>query len=143
MNIDIAPLTSNRGTDANRPLLGLQILVVDDSNDYRDLLTLRLQRLGAEITPVDSGFAALEEVQKKPFDVILMDIQMPKMDGLRTIRRIRELGYKSPIITVTALKDILKLSPSETRDIAAHAGKPTDVPDLVETILGVLAIRDI
>ena len=138
MNLEITPHAVSK-----LPLRGLSILVVDDSSDYRDLLTLRLQRVGASITPVDSGFAALEEIQKNDFDVILMDIQMPKMDGLRTIRRMREQGIKTPIITVTALKDILKLSVTETKDIAAHAGKPTDVPDLVETIIGVLAIRDL
>lgn len=127
----------------NEPLKGLKLLIVDDSNDYRDMLALRLRRFGADILTADSGFRALELIKTETLDVILMDIQMPQLDGLRTIKLIREGGVKTPIITVTALKDILKLTPDDTREIAAHAGKPTDIPDLVETIQGVLAIRDL
>lgn len=135
MNLEITPSASQKDL-----LRGLSILVVDDSSDYRDLLTLRLRKVGASVKSVDSGFAALEEIKAASYDVILMDIQMPKMDGLRTIRRMRESGTKTPIITVTALKDILALSPAETRDIAAHAGKPNELSDLVETIRSVLDI---
>ncbi len=134
-------VTTPTNSVQSEPLRGKRILIVDDSNDYREMLALRLKRLGAHVVSADSGFKALELVQVEDLDVILMDIQMPKMDGLRTIRLIREAGINLPIITVTALKDILKLSPVETRDIAAHAGKPTDIPDLVETIIGVLEIR--
>lgn len=137
MDMHIEPVRSIHA----EPLRGKRILIVDDSNDYREMLALRLKRLGAHIVTADSGFKALDLVQIEVLDVVLMDIQMPKMDGLRTIRLMREAGINLPIITVTALKDILKLSPNETRDIAAHAGKPTDIPDLVETIIGVLAIR--
>jgi CheY-like chemotaxis protein len=124
-------------------LKGLAILLVDDSPDYTKMMELRLKKYGAEIEVVNSGFKALDLVRARNFDVILMDIQMPGMDGLKTIKAMREHGVRCPIITVTALKDIVKLSPAQTADIAAHAGKPTDVPDLVETILGVIAIRDL
>ena len=126
-----------------KQLKGLSILLVDDSPDYTNMMSLRLKNYGAEVEVVNSGLQALEVVRSRPFDVILMDIQMPGMDGLKTIRAMREHGVLFPIITVTALKDIVKLSPAQTADIAAHAGKPTDVPDLVETILGVLAIREL
>jgi CheY-like chemotaxis protein len=102
----------------------------------------RLARL-YEYDVVHSGFAALELITQKRFDVVLMDIQMPGMDGLKTIKEIRTLGVRCPIITVTALKDIVELSPKQTAEIAAHAGKPTDIPDLIATIQGVIAIRDL
>ena len=134
----VRPHTTNRA-----PLKNLAILLVDDSIDYTNMMSLRLQKFGANIDVVNDPFEALTQAQSKPYDIILMDIQMPGMDGLKTIREMRIKGVSTPVITVTALKDILKLSPKQTAEIAAHAGKPTDVPDLVETILGVIAIRDL
>jgi CheY-like chemotaxis protein len=128
---------------ASEPLKGLSILLVDDSPDYTNMMSLRLRKFGALIDVVHSGFAALELITQKRFDVVLMDIQMPGMDGLKTIKEIRTLGVRCPIITVTALKDIVELSPKQTAEIAAHAGKPTDIPDLIATIQGVIAICDL
>ena len=96
-------------------LNGMSILLVDDSPDYTNMMSLRLKKYGALVEVVDSGFKALEIVKSRPFDIVLMDIQMPGMDGLKTIRIMRELGLKFPIITVTALKDIVLLSPAQTR----------------------------
>ena len=132
-----------RPPSQTEPLKGLSLLLVDDSPDYTNMMSLRLKRFGACIDVVNDGFKALDQVQQKCYDAVLMDIQMPGMDGLKTIQAMRALGVSSPIITVTALKDIVKLSPKQTAEIAAHAGKPTDIPDLVETILGVIAIRDL
>jgi CheY-like chemotaxis protein len=90
-------------------LKGLSILLVDDSPDYTNMMSLRLKKFGADVQVVNSGFKALEIVRGSQFDLVLMDIQMPGMDGLKTIRKMRDMGLKFPIITVTALKDIVKL----------------------------------
>lgn len=124
------------------PLRGLAILVVDDSADFTAMMAVRLRKLGGQIEIADSGFKALESVKRSKFDIILMDIQMPGLDGLKTIKMMRDLGVNTPVITLTALKDIVKLSRQQTAEIAAHAGKPPNIPDLVETIKGVIAIRD-
>lgn|GEM_PF-4825085 len=138
MELDLRPRAAHKES-----LKGLSLLLVDDSPDYTNMMALRLKKFGAHVDVVNDGFKALDQIQQARYDAILMDIQMPGMDGLKTIQAIRTLGVKTPIVTVTALKDIVKLSPKQTKEIAAHAGKPTDIPDLVETILGVLAIRDL
>jgi CheY-like chemotaxis protein len=138
VELDLRPRAAHKES-----LKGLSLLLVDDSPDYTNMMALRLKKFGAHVDVVNDGFKALDQIQQARYDAILMDIQMPGMDGLKTIQAIRSLGVKTPIVTVTALKDIVKLSPKQTKEIAAHAGKPTDIPDLVETILGVLAIRDL
>ncbi len=91
-----------------------RILLVEDGLDNQRLLALILRKAGMQVTVVNNGKEALEKVadqQKKcfadgvhtsPFDVILMDMQMPEMDGYEATWRLREMGYTAPIIALTA-----------------------------------------
>lgn len=82
---------------------GKSILVVEDNPASRRLCTLQLERLGFKTTAVDSGEKALEQCRKETFNVILMDVQMPGMDGLETTRALRTSeGLQTPIIALTA-----------------------------------------
>jgi PAS domain S-box-containing protein len=96
------------------PQLSGRILLVEDGLDNQRLLALILRKAGAKVTIVNNGKEALEKVtaeQKKyladglqtsPFDIILMDMQMPEMDGYEATWRLREMGYTAPIIALTA-----------------------------------------
>lgn len=78
------------------------VLVVDD-NSINQLITKKIiEKNNFKCTIVDSGLAAIEIVEKKLFDVILMDINMPLMNGFETTRRIRKKGVNTPIIALTA-----------------------------------------
>lgn len=79
-----------------------EVLVVDD-NSINQLITKKIiEKHNYKCTVVDSGLAALEILDTLQFDVILMDINMPVMNGFETTRRIREKGITTPIIALTA-----------------------------------------
>lgn len=89
-------------TDDTAILAGKKILAVDDSPDNLTLISMFLRDSGAELSYADSGNKAIGEVQKNDFDIILMDVQMPGMDGHQATEEIRRLGFTKPIIALTA-----------------------------------------
>jgi signal transduction histidine kinase/DNA-binding response OmpR family regulator len=79
-----------------------RVLVVDDGELNREVLRHLLEQRGHVATLVKSGREALEALARETFDVVLMDVQMPEMDGVETTRLIRERGFKVPVVAVTA-----------------------------------------
>ena len=93
--------------DANRvfspnDLSGKKILVVDDAHDNLQLVSYYLANTKAELDFAADGLLAVEKVKNSSFDLILMDIQMPNLDGYEATKKIRAFGCKTPIIALTA-----------------------------------------
>ncbi len=87
------------------PFSGLPILVVDDNEDNRDMLSRRLNRRGYQSIVMDSGEAALDYIQNHDnVALVLLDIMMPGIDGIETLRRIRQTYSRNqmPVLMVTA-----------------------------------------
>lgn len=80
----------------------LSILLVDDNHINQRLGALMLRRLGCRVTCVGDGRAAVARAADESYDLVLMDLRMPHMDGLETARRIRDGGSRMPIVAVTA-----------------------------------------
>ena len=118
-----------------------KILIVEDNEDNRDMLSRRLQRKGHMIVHAADGQEAVEMVARARPDLILMDVGLPVMDGLEATRRIRACAetQTTPIIAVTAH------AMSDDRDKALRAGcddyhaKPIALPRLVAQMDTLLA----
>lgn len=105
-------MTSTKHPDSpNAPELpsrrGQRLLVVDDERTNREILTRMLTRGGYEAVSVGSATEALEQISAERFDLVLLDVVMPEMDGMECLRRIREIYpvHELPVIMVTAEVD--------------------------------------
>jgi two-component system CheB/CheR fusion protein len=97
-----APASAN---DDALPLRNLHVLTVDDREEFCYLVSRYLQDAGGRATAVYDGQSAIEALEKAksdPFHAVIMDIQMPGMDGYETTRRLRAKGFQTPIIALTA-----------------------------------------
>ena len=85
-------------------LNGARILLVEDGETNRKFISLVLERVGACVTTAENGKVGLDaiEFQKQPYDIVLMDMQMPVMDGYTAARKLKEMNYPSPIVALTA-----------------------------------------
>ena len=111
-----------------------KILVIDDSEDNRFLITSILQTIGAETFEAENGETGSAMALNNEYDVILMDLQMPVMDGREATTALRKHGLKTPIIALTAhaLKDERNKALSE--GFNEYLTKPINREMLVSTI---------
>jgi signal transduction histidine kinase len=115
----------------NKVKLSARVLLADDSPDNQSLVAYVLRASGAEVMVTDNGAAAVElamasRVDGHPFDVILMDMQMPILDGYEATRRLRDRGYTGPIIALTAHAMPDALERCRAVGCNAYVSKPID-----------------
>ena len=79
----------------------IHLLLVDDENDFLTAYSRRFIRRNADIDIASSGAEALEKVREKQFDVVVLDVMMPGMSGIETLRRIKALDPSLPVIILT------------------------------------------
>ncbi len=125
--------------------LACRVLLAEDGPDNQRLLTYILQKAGMEVTVVENGLhaveAALGSVHQRrrgdppqAFDVILMDMQMPEMDGYTATTTLREQGYTGPIIALTAHAMVSDRAKCRAAGCDDFASKPVDRLALIELV---------
>lgn len=128
---------------ANQRLAGIRVLLVEDGPDNQALMTHFLSASGACVEGAVNGAEAIEKAQVGSFDIILMDIQMPVLDGYEATRRLRAKGYKSPIVALTAHA----MQGERERCLAAgcvdYMSKPVKPPLLIEVVERAIKKKDL
>jgi len=119
----------------NVPLLpSARVLLVEDGESNRKLICLVLQRAGVTIDQAEDGKRGSDMALARPYDVILMDMQMPVMDGYTAARLLRDRGLKTPIIALTAHAMRGDEEKCRAAGCSGFLTKPIDVDLLVRTV---------
>jgi CheY-like chemotaxis protein/HPt (histidine-containing phosphotransfer) domain-containing protein len=118
-----------------------RVLVVDDGDANRELVALVLEEVGLLVDGAENGQIGVDKARQTPFDVILMDMQMPVMDGQTATRHLRQQGLQIPIIALTAHamkgfeQDIMAAGCS------GYLTKPIDIDGLLQVLADLLGGR--
>ena len=143
---DLAPGQSAQRTPPGAvvPRPPVRALVADDNPTNRKVLELMLAAAGAETVSVEDGKAAVDAWRTAPFDVVLMDLRMPVMDGLDAIRAIRAEEARAeraptPVVVLSANTSPQDLQASAEAGADGHIGKPIHAAELFAAIEAALA----
>ena len=111
-----------------------KVLVVDDGEENRELLKVVLGDIGVAVVTAENGQVALDRLAEQDFDIVLMDVQMPEMDGYTAARSMRERNYTLPVIAMTA--DAMVGAEQKCLDAgySEYMTKPVDIDLLVDRL---------
>jgi two-component system sensor histidine kinase/response regulator len=123
--------------EALRPIRGARVLLAEDNPVNQQVAAAFLTMAGLEVTMAENGLQAVDWVKKAPFDAVLMDMQMPDMDGVQATRVIRLLPLAShlPVIAMTAAALDEDIQECLAAGMDAHISKPIDPQQLIRTLL--------
>ena len=107
------------------------ILVVDDEVNLCRILDAKLTKSGYEVMTVHDGQQAVEKVQERQFDLVLLDLILPKLDGLEALEKIRKINSEVPVIIMTACENTDAESRARSCGASAFISKPFDLDRLV------------
>jgi CheY-like chemotaxis protein len=116
-----------------------RILLAEDNEAIRRFLALRLHRAGVEVAAACNGQEAVDQAEAaleagRPFDWILMDLQMPVLDGYEATRQLRSRGYRAPIIALTAYATAENREECLRFGCDDHLSKPLDWDRLIDVL---------
>ena len=125
------------------PLKGMRVLLAEDGYDNREFVRDVLHRAGADAKCVENGQQAVAEAEAATFDVILMDMNMPQMDGYEATRLLRSRGYSRPILALTANAMSDDGDRCKEAGCNEHLAKPIDRAQLIRSLIAYAAGKTI
>lgn len=116
-----------------------RLLIVEDEDSLRELYAEELAEEGYEILRAENGKAAVELVKKESFDLIIMDIRMPEMDGIEALGKVISMNKKIPVIIYTAYSNYKSNFMTWTAD--AYLTKSSNLDELKDKIKELLLVK--
>lgn len=111
-----------------------KILICEDEKDSRDSLKNILERKNYEVYTASDGEESIEKAKKVKPDLILLDIRMPKVDGLEAAKKIREFNSKTKIIVITSFQSPELYKEAAKYDIIDYVVKPSSTNDILKIV---------
>ncbi len=136
MKFTHAALTVTPVEERAQPIKGMRILLIEDSKDNRTLFTLYLRRAGAEVDTANDGVEGVQRARLGLYDTILMDIQMPLLDGCGATQMLREEKNQTPIIALTAYAILEERERALASGFNDYLTKPVNPVVLIEKLSG-------
>jgi PAS domain S-box-containing protein len=122
---------------------GQRVLVVDDGTENRELVRLVLEEVGLQVDEAENGQVAIDKAKLRAYELVLMDMQMPVLDGYDATVALRKLGFEQPIVALTAHA----MAGFESKILAAgctgYLTKPIDIDKLLQYLANLLGAKQI
>jgi DNA-binding NtrC family response regulator len=112
----------------------IKILLVDDEEDFVEMLSLRLEAVGEEVTPAHSGTECLQVLEERDVDVVILDVKMPGMDGIETLQEIKRRFPLVEVILMTGHGTVESAIQGQALGAFDYLLKPADFNELVEKL---------
>jgi DNA-binding NtrC family response regulator len=111
-----------------------KVLLVDDEEEFAETLAMRLETRGLRVETACDGETALQKVKQQSFDAVLLDLAMPGIGGIETLRQIRQLSPEAQVILLTGRATVKTATEAMRLGAMDLLEKPTDIAELVEKI---------
>lgn len=121
---------------------GSKILLVDDEVLFTENTAKLLKNRGYRVTAVNNGQSAIDALEEDNFDVMVLDLKMPGMDGIETLKEMKKLGFFTEVLILTGHGSIDTALEAVKLGAYDYLTKPCDVDDLVEKIEGAWKKKD-
>ncbi|MGE0172054.1 MAG: response regulator [Oligoflexales bacterium] len=116
-------------------LRDVKVLLIDDSKHVRNFIKRILELSGAKVSTAESGYEGIDYSKRESFDIILLDIQMPGIDGFETLAQLKAGKVASPVIAFTAHAMEEERQKCLAAGFSAHLTKPVEIKNLIDTVL--------
>lgn len=115
-------------------LADMRVLVVDDETDFLEMTVKRMKKKGIQIEGVPSGYEAVEKINNENFDVVLLDVKMPGMDGVEVLREIKRVKPLIEVIMLTGHASVESGIEGMKLGAFDYLMKPMELDKILETI---------
>ncbi len=113
---------------------GIRVLLIDDEEEFRKTLATRLRMRALEVAEAGSGPAAIEAMTREVFDVVVLDLRMPGMDGIDTLKHLKKIQPRAEVIMLTGHASVETGIDGMKLGAFDYLMKPCDIDELISKI---------